>query len=69
MIITEQDYNEVKNNGKPNIDIEKAVIEKMFHQFEGKGLSDEICARIIIGLMAAMITGAQVTLNKTRSQN
>ena len=67
MIITEQDYNEVKNNGKPNIDIEKAVIEKMFHQFEGKGLSDEICARIIIGLMAAMITGAQVTLNKTRS--
>lgn len=69
MIITEQDYNEVKNNGKPNIDIEKAVIEKMFHQFEGKGLSDEICARIIIGLMAAMITGAQVTLNKTRSLN
>ena len=69
MIITEQDYNEVKNNGKPNIDIEKAVLEKMFHQFEGKGLSDEICARIIIGLMAAMMTGAQVALNKTRSLN
>lgn len=69
MTITEQDYNEVKNNGKPNIDIDQAVIKRMFHQFEGKGLSDEICARIIIGLMSAMMVGAQVVLNKTKALN
>lgn len=69
MTITEQDYNEVKNNGKPDIDIDQAVIKRMFHQFEGKGLSDEICARIIIGLMSAMTIGAQVALNQTRTLN
>lgn len=69
MTITEQDYNEVKKNGKPDIDIDQTVIKRMFHQFEGKGLSDEVCARIVIGLMSAMMVGAQVVLNKTRTLN